>query len=312
MRVFVKILCLALTFVTCAMLLFSCNTKTDDGQVRETTDTIEESASVVETEEAKEETVMQKIVKRMKEDDNYLIISLGDSITEGQGATNANTSYTAVFAKGLAGRIAGKTITRLDGKRDGDHLGVYNKTVLKKGDQGKITVVRSGYGGNTVKRIINRKDDYIGRTFEEADVADLFIISVGINDSIVDDPAKYISPKGFKINLGKLVDMIREAHPGVDIILLTPTWCDRGTEKKSIVDAHAKAMIEFATEENIPYIDMHKMWMEHLVIGEKNFGQGDWLVDGGDHCHPSDVGHAVMAEEILKFIFEEDNATSES
>ncbi len=306
MKTFAKILCLTMSIVITLSLLVSCDAdkdgKTHDPNNEEVT-TLLNSES--ETEAPKKETAMQKIIKRMQEDDNYLIISLGDSITQGQGASSVHTTYTAVFTKGLAERFPNKSVVRIDGNRDGDHIGSYSRRVLSEGSEGKITVVRSGIGGNTVSRLIKRKSDYTNREFENNSTADLFIISVGINDSIVEDSSKYVTPEVFKRNLNTLVTIIRQAHPGVDIIFLTPTWRDYGTEHKSTIDAHAAAMIEFANEQGIPYVDMHKMWMDHLVIGEKNFGQGDWLVDGGDRCHPSDAGHAAMAEELLKNMFEE-------
>ena len=53
-----------------------------------------------------------EIIRRMENAENYLIFSVGDSITEGARATCAETTYTAVFARGLADRFPEKTVLR--------------------------------------------------------------------------------------------------------------------------------------------------------------------------------------------------------
>ena len=55
-----------------------------------------------------------------------------------------------------------------------------------------------------------------------------------------------------------------------------------------------------AEARQIPLIDLHKAWMDHLVIGTENYGQQDWLSGVvGDSCHPSDIGHKAIAQTIL-------------
>lgn len=248
---------------------------------------------------------MENIIRKMRESCNYLIMSVGDSLTEGQRASGAEFTYTAVFTAGLAKRFPERTVIRIDGKRVESRIDRFNRIVVQEQpeENGKITVVRSGYGGNTVQRLINRKEDFIGHPFEDAD-ADLFIISVGINDSIDWDEAKYVTPAQYKENLRTLLGLIRQAHPAADVILITPTWYAKGEEGKDNVAPYASAMLEFAAEEALPCLDMHRIWLEHRVEGERNFGMGDWLFDG-DRCHPGDVGHAAFADALLKFVFGE-------
>jgi len=250
---------------------------------------------------------MERIIQKIRESKHYLILSVGDSLTEGQRASGPEYTYTAVFTAGLAKRFPERTVIRIDGKRVESRIDRFNRIVVQEQpeENGKITVVRSGYGGNTVQRLINRKEDFIGRSFEETEV-DLFIISVGINDSIITDSAKYATPAQYKENLRTLLSLIRQAHPAADVILITPTWCDDGLENKSVLDPYAEEMLALAAEEKVPCLDMHKLWMEHLVIGGKNFGQGDWLLDEGDRCHPGDTGYAAFADALLRFLFEEE------
>lgn len=247
---------------------------------------------------------MEQILKKMAGSPNYLIMSVGDSLTEGQRASNAELTFTAQFTKGVAERFPDRTVIRIDGKRVEKRIDRFIRVVVQEQPEknGKITVVRSGYGGNTVQRLINRKEDFIGCSFEDAE-PDLYIISVGINDSIDWDEDKYATPAQYKENLRALLGFIRQAHPAADVIMITPTPYWKGDEGVDHDIAYAKAMAEFAAEEQLPCLDMHQIWLEHRVEGEKNFGMGDWLYDG-DRCHPGDVGHAAFAEALLNFMFQ--------
>ena len=247
---------------------------------------------------------MENIIRKMKESKNYLIFSVGDSLTEGQRASGAETTYTAVFTAGVAKRFPDRTVIRIDGKRVESRIARFNRVVVQEQPErnGKITVVRSGYGGNTVQRLINRKEDFIGHSFEDTD-ADLFIISVGINDSIYWNSEKYVTPAQYQENLRTLLDLIHNAHPDADVILITPTWYAEGKPGNNLLDPYAHAMLALAAEESLPCLDMHKIWSEHWSADAPNSGHGDWLYDG-DKCHPGDIGHAAFADALLNFLFE--------
>lgn len=253
-------------------------------------------------------TSFKEIKEKMIGADSYLIFSVGDSITEGQRATCADNTYTAVFAKLLCKKLPTKKVVRYDGKRHKHPeselmpIATYGEPItLNDGTDGCVTVVRSGIGGNTVRRLLNRKDDFVGKEIDGR-LADLFIISVGINDSIQSNPAKYIAPEGYKKDLEELLCHIETYNKDADVIFMTPTWYDHGDSKQSVLDAYAEQMKLLAQERGIPVIDMHRMWLDHLTLGGENYGQGDWLVC--DRCHPGDVGHAAMAEKMISCIFE--------
>ena len=64
-------------------------------------------------------------------------------------------------------------------------------------------------------------------------------------------------------------------------------------------------MKRVAEKRSIPVIDLHKAWMDHLIVGKERYGQGDWLTDRkGDSCHPCNKGHAVIADVLIKNMFE--------
>ncbi len=256
---------------------------------------------------------IQQIRKKMDLSQHFTIFVLGDSITEGARATNAENTYTAVFARGLASHYekSDRTVIRYDGQRypssDAELLPLKDygtPTILHSGTDQTITVVRSGIGGNTVQRLLNRKADFIGKEIDGR-TADLYIIMAGINDALSSDPKKFVLPEVYRSHLNILLDELKKGTPSADLILMTPTYNDKGEEPISRLDPYADAMLAVAKERSVPVIDLHKMWMEHLEIGGENFGQGDWLSGvSGDKCHPGDIGHAVIGNAILSAFFE--------
>ena len=252
---------------------------------------------------------VREIVEKMTSSDNYLIFSVGDSITEGARATSPDNNYTAVLTRGIAARFPMRTVLRYDGKRhrvpDGELRPIESfgeAVTVQNGTEGKsITVARCGIGGNTVRRLLNRKQDFIGKEIDGR-LGDLFLIVAGINDSLVKDPAKYTEPTQYHANLYELLDEIERANPEADVILMTPTYYGDGSTADIPLSEYAEEMRRVAKEKCLPLVDLHALWMQHLVVGGPLYGQGDWLVS--DKCHPSDKGHAAIAAEILRVLFE--------
>lgn len=253
---------------------------------------------------------IKDIAARMAAAKQYSIFMLGDSITEGARATDCEHTYTAVFARGLAERFPDRRVIRYDGRRypvkDAElrPLEGYGEAIpVQEGEGGTLTVIRCGIGGNSVQRLLDRKGDFIGNAICKK--PDLYIIMLGINDSIASNPAKYVTPEVFAQNLHRLVAELAQGAPEADLIFMTPTYNDRGTGTGSTVAPYANAMRNFCAQEQLALIDQHRLWMDHLIVGGENYGQGDWLCGvEGDHCHPGDVGHAAIAAEMLRCLFE--------
>jgi lysophospholipase L1-like esterase len=252
-------------------------------------------------------TSMKEIVRKMTDSQEYVIFMLGDSITCGACASTAETTYTAIFAKGLAKRYPERTVLRYDGLQsrmeDGELRPVERfdgPVAVGRGESGKLTVVRCGIGGNTVRRILNRRNDYAGREFEGRR-GDLFFIMLGINDSLQKDSSKYVTPEQYQKDLRELLDLLALTNPEADVVLMTPTYYHDGKTPTSYLDFYAEKMKEVAKEQSLPLIDFHKLWMDHMVLGGEGNGQGDWLPR--DKCHPGDKGHRIMGEEILRHLF---------
>ena len=254
-------------------------------------------------------TSFHEIALRMDSAENFTMFFVGDSITEGAGASSADHTYVAAFAQKLTERYPNHNVIRYDGQlypidpREAElkPLKTYGEPIhIQDGTMGTLTVVRSGVGGNTVRRMLNRKDDFIcrevgGRT------ADLLLINVGVNDAIISNKDKYVPSAVYGENLIELLDQIEADMPDTDIVLMTPTYNDLGDSLDSCLDDYSAMMKQIAMEKNIPVIDLHSQWMEHLVVGAENYGQGDWLTGRrGDSTHPSDVGAKAMADVIYQ------------
>ena len=308
----VIILALALTVLP----LVSCNSDTvetpNDITVTSDEQTTEAPVTEVTTEPLTytDDPLLAKIVERMAADDDYLIFVIGDSLTQGSGASDpVNLDYTAKFVEKLAEHMPNKNVYRIDGKPNDSYTAIQypNKArhipVQRVEGGGEIAVARCGIGGNTVKSILARSSDFVGKELR-GKTGDLFIIMSGINDyySTFYDKTKYATPPTYKTQLNTLIDMIYEGHPDADIIIMTPTFV--GDDGKGL-NMYAQKIHEISSERGIAVIDQHKLWMDHWVEGAENFGQGDWLNSGpdGDSCHPSDVGHEAIADEMIRCLF---------
>ena len=281
---------------------------TDSQDTTEAPETTEAPTTETETETealigADVDPLLAKIAQKMADSESYLIFSIGDSLTEGQGASSIDFDYTAMFAKKLGEKFPEKNILRIDGKRNNDTQSVRYPSVptqvqVIEGATSKITVVRSGFGGHTVKKITARSHDFINKKIK-GETGDLFIICSGINDSAMGNKEKYAIPPKYKQQLSDLVDMIYAAHPEADVILMTPTYVG---QDGSSLRMHVNAMKALAEERQIALIDLNKLWMDHWIKGSENYGQREWLKEG-DSCHPTDIGHEAIADEMIRALF---------
>ena len=115
----------------------------------------------------------------------------------------------------------------------------------------------------------------------------------GINDALKSDPKKYVTAEQFEQNYKMLLDEVKERNPEAFIIMMSATYNDQS------VDEHCKKTMALAQQENIPCIDLHELWMNHYDAEAENFGQGDWLANNRDACHPTPKAAHIMAERIL-------------
>lgn len=262
--------------------------------------TEEETTEEVTTEEAPKydfsgaaSEKLAEIAYKMATAEEYVIFTIGDSVTQGQQASDPKTTdYTGRFAVKLADVFSDKTIYRYDGIANSSWDSIYfNKRGIRvqNGTNGRINIARCGLGGDTTGKTLNRKDDFINKEINGR-TGDLFTICLGINDSWPGKPSIDV----YKENLGLLVDEILAAHPDADIILMTPTYVT-DNPARPLID-FANAMKAVAAEKDLAYIDLNAMFNENYAKSEPE----DWMAD---NCHPNDTGYNEIANEMIRCIF---------
>ena len=243
------------------------------------------------------------VLKKIERGEDALIVMEGDSLTWGLNHCTPEETYCAQFTRLLANRFPRAKVVRYDGvvSKEGQPIDDYGHAIpvqLGEGQQ-KLTVVRSGVGGDTVLRLINRIEDFTGQVVDGRQ-PDLITIFLGVNDALDSDPYKYVSDRIFQIHYRMLLKEIQRRNPETAILLLTPSYNDLGQSERSCLDAYSERVKEVAGEFQLPLIDIHQKWMEHLQVGSENYGQRDWLSNQqGDSTHLSPRGAKVMAHHFF-------------
>lgn len=237
------------------------------------------------------------ILYKLDNAEKFTFDFVGDSVTHGLNHCTADETYVAKFAKFISEKYNDRTVLRYDGVvlRECEPIKSFEGpiTVSKSGEK-TITVIRNGVGGDSVRRAINRIENFTG-VLANNERPDVTFLMFGINDALKSNPTKYVTPDVYIENYKELISKIKDSNPETDIIILAPT-----TNGNSVYNHYVK-LCEFVKENDIPFIDTHKLWLDHYNANAENYGQGDWLVGNGDACHPT----PLAAEITAKFIFDE-------
>lgn len=239
---------------------------------------------------------LEKLRELWKTGQDITINFVGDSITCGLQYCRAEETYVAKFAAALAAVSPLHAVYRYDGIEQGALLplqGFDGPILVSLGNgAGRLHVIKNGVSGNTVLRAYRRKGDFTGQLADGRSPEVTFLM-FGINDALRSDPDKYVPAEVFEKNYRTLLQEIRQQNPETLLILMTPTYNDQS------VDAHSEKVLALAREEDIPYIDLHTLWLEHYDADTPNFGQGDWLKSNGtDACHPTPKSAEIMGRYI--------------
>ena len=226
--------------------------------------------------------------------DEITLNFVGDSLIWGRNYCDSEHTTVARFAYMIAEKFPCRSVVRYDGEveRENAPIKYFSARAISEGTgKGKISVVKNGVGGDTVRRAINRSGDFTG-VLANGKFADITFLLFGINDSLACDPSKYVTPDVFARNYTELIELIREKNPLGKIILLSPNQSNFPMEE------YCRVTEKTAQSYGFPFFDVFSLWKSHYSPNAPNFGQGDWLV--GDPYHPSAEG----AENTAKFIFE--------
>jgi len=253
--------------------------------------------------EEPERMTANDVLKKIEQGEDALIVMVGDSITWGLNHCTAEETYCAHFSRLLANRFPHARVVRYDGvvEKEGQPIDNYGNSIPVQMGNGKqkLTVVRSGVGGDTVLRVMNRVENFTGQVVDGCQ-PDLITIMLGINDALESDPNKYVSDRIYQIHYRMLVKEIQHRNPDTAILLLTPSYNDPGQSSRSCLDAYSERVKEVAEEFHLSVIDIHQKWMEHLQVESEHYGQRDWLSNHpGDSTHLSPRGAEIMAHHIF-------------
>ena len=218
-----------------------------------------------------------KLSKAKSKFEGKKLITIGDSITEGVGASNSNTTYPA-YLKNKYG----------------------------------LNVVNTGIAGATWANYNDGYDDISiihqvdNTNFSDADFVTIF---AGTNDfgrqngdtiGNTTDTGKNTVKGAMNYVIGKILTQ----NPNVKIAIITPMWRQRivaGDNKDSDTNAlggqylidYVKAIEEQAKYNHIPCLNLY----ETCLINKHNYST--YLSDG---LHPNDKGYELLADKIHSFL----------
>ncbi|MBQ9921486.1 MAG: SGNH/GDSL hydrolase family protein [Clostridia bacterium] len=235
------------------------------------------------------------LIEKIRNSEDITIDFVGDSITYGLNYCRPEETYVAKFASLIAARLENYSVYRYDGIVSDELLPIQEFdgpiTVSYKENAAKIDIIRNGIGGNNVLRAFDRIDDFTG-TLANGKRPDITFMMFGVNDALISNPQRYQTPEQFFRNYKRLIDEVKKRNPDTFIIIMNATYNDQS------VSEHCKKTEELAKSEGIPYIDMHRLWMEHYDAEACHNGQGDWLANDWDACHPTPKAAHIMAQKI--------------
>lgn len=239
------------------------------------------------------------ISKLLETKDRVTIDIVGDSITWGLSHCSEDETYAAQFAEKLSRNFPLVSVYRYDGLAAGDlePMKDFSEPIKVSSTKGtkRIDVIKNGICGNTVRRAINRINDFTG-ILANGETADITFLMFGINDALKTDKDKYVTSDKFRDDYRELINKFKISEKS-QIVIMSAT-----TNDQSIAE-YVKMTEAIAREYGILYIDQNKVWNEHYDRSNPNFGQGDWLSNvQWDACHPTSKGAKAIADEMMKYI----------
>lgn len=196
---------------------------------------------------------------------------LGDSITQGVGASSADSCYVSQFAK-----MTGATCR---------NYGISGTRIARRSEP---------YTTPTFDR------DFCMRAVEMAETADVIVVFGGTNDFGHGD-----APIGKKEDrtvwsfygaLHVLYDILLDRYPNAKIVILTPLRRAEEERDGKTLPPFVDAIRDVVKEYSFPMLDLYADFPVNLHDTET---QHRYIPDG---LHPNDAGHKLIAETIIQFL----------
>jgi lysophospholipase L1-like esterase len=256
--------------------------------------------------------LIPRTLEKLIAGENVCIHFVGDSITVGYNSTGTVGGNFVQRMGVLIGQqlVPTAQVNRYDPNaysvlNDGPINGWNGPTVIQHSSAGNpqtVQVVNNGVSGDTVQRVLRRIGNLTGWT----PPIDLFVILLGINDSLTTDPQKFVPPDIFASGIRSLTEILKNYYPQAEIALCTPTYNDQPDAAGTYtLEQYAMATRRAAIETGTALVDLHALWADMYDADDPNWehndGYGWWLnTAGGNHTHPTDQGHQGIAEEMFK------------
>ncbi len=171
--------------------------------------------------------------------------------------------------------------------------------ILEEFQRNSIELINKGIGSNVLTPECpayghSKKPSALERVEEDLinNDPDMAFLSYGLNDSRGGTP-----PETFRLAYQILIDQIRARIDPTIVIVNTyymhevlydhETW---GKSNYDVTDTYNLVIKELAEANNLILADVYS-----AEVGV------DWIVDN-DHCHPNDLGHAIVANRVFEAI----------
>lgn len=294
---FRKVLC-ALVFLFIAVFEFETVLAAEDVGTNNTSlqeDTVMQTSPMTEQIQAVTDPKMQMILFTQQmllnqgvSLEKYTVVNvLGDSITEGVGASDKSNSYPSVLAQLLGAKVNnyGVSGSRITDTFSAEHPGAF-----------------------------------VNRMYGMDRSADLIVVFGGTNDYWYGD-----CPIGKKTDTGtgsfygalnKMMSYLKNAYPESEIVFITPyqqskdasetqaykrsTNCDMG---HGTLSKYRNALLDRCQYYNIPVLDLYADYELNTIDNIEALRKyGQFLCDG---CHLNDSGYNLLARKIYTFVMQD-------
>jgi lysophospholipase L1-like esterase len=219
--------------------------------------------------EKKVQELSQDITDNYKDTQNDKIMIIGSSQTWGAGASDENKSFPRVFEQKLNNMASSQNDDSSEEKK-----------VLGISTENEISVINAGISGTTSSRLL---DEYQEKWIQLN--PKVVMINLSSNDFTYENNAEL-----FTENIRKFIEINNDNN--IKTILLAEA---NSNERISENPLHL-SLKELSVEYNIPIIDINS----HLN-DMNNTGVIWW-----DFVHPTDYGHELIADYILKNVIDLD------
>ncbi len=234
-------------------------------------------------------------IKKLEGGEDVTVFFYGDSITYGANASYKSAPYTPLWAMMFcqyAAKRYGYTVKYVGCDREDT---VYGTT-------GTITYINTSVGGWSTEAAINNFGTHV-KPYVEEHGCDLFVIALGMNNT--ESTAEH-----FCGLLEKLTDMVREAVPTTDLVLVStmipnpyltkkePTeWCANG--QQATFEAAMMPLAENINESGTNCAVCPMTSVSQYIHSKKRFRD----TSGNNVNHPSDFVVRAYAQALCRTVF---------